>query len=91
MLLEGQKVLVAAAVSLLRMNKSKHHEHHIQCVCGGGACVHVCMCACVHVCMHMCILCMVCMHMYVHNTTYMYALCVVCILCVPGCCVVCVQ
>ena len=56
MLLEGQKVLVAAAVSLLRMNESKHHEHPIHCVYrggrGGGG-VHmlcmVCMCACAHV------------------------------------------
>ena len=29
MLLEGEKVLVAAAVSLLKMNKSKHHSQSI--------------------------------------------------------------
>ena len=30
MLLEGEKVLVAAAVSLLKMNKSKHHSQSIR-------------------------------------------------------------
>ena len=76
MLLEGQKVLVAAAVSLLRMHKSKQTMH----VQSGLVSVRICTRTYVNVCtytyVHICTCMYVCMYgVYVYVHTYMHMYC----------------
>ena len=73
MLLEGQKVLVAAAVSLLRMHKSKQTMHVQSGLVSVRICtrtyVNVCTYTYVHICtcMYRCMyVCMYGVYVYVH-------------------------
>ena len=70
MLLEGQKVLVAAAVSLLRMHKSKQTMH----VQSGLVSVRICTRTYVNVCTYIYV--RTYLHMYVHMYVRMYVWCV---------------
>ena len=81
MLLEGEKVLVAAAVSLLKMNKSKHHSQSIHMYIR----MYISRYMYVHrMFVHSCIICM-CLYVWswvlVHKCTYMFCIACLCVVC----------